>query len=80
MNQQEIDAARWNALLNSGRLRLLGTAGFSGEDDYRHFGMEFWSKWSTPEAVKENNEKAKEILIKYCDSILTKTTDKETIE
>lgn len=48
----ELDnARRWNALMASARIRVLGSAGLNSDgtradaSDYIHFGMEFWSAY-----------------------------------
>jgi hypothetical protein len=70
-----IDAARWRALLNSPRIRMLGSAGLNKPEpnNYAHFGMEIWSKYNRdykPELLEEmdrGNALGKEWLTKYAD-------------
>lgn len=47
LDQQALDAARWNAFVNCGRIRLFGWAGLDSDQkpiaDNVHFGGEFWT-------------------------------------
>jgi hypothetical protein len=69
------DADRWRALLNSPRIRMLGSAGLNRPEpnNYAHFGMEIWSRYGRdykPELLEEmdrGNALGKEWLIKYAD-------------
>ena len=70
------DAAnRWNALLNSARIRMLGSAGLMRPEanNYAHFGMEIWTKYGTSLSPKSHEEMvrgnvmAREWLVKYTD-------------
>lgn len=63
------DAKRWRALLNSQRLRILGSSGL-GSDDYQHFGVELWSKYPECDGLKEKNDHGKEVFTKYVDTII----------
>ena len=63
-----VDAERWRALLNSKRIRVLGTAGI-GSSDYQHFGMEVWSDF-TDEGDTDLVSYGKETLTKYVDAII----------
>jgi hypothetical protein len=69
-----LEAARWQALLSSGRIRILGSAGFTGETDYRHVGMEIWTRYTAPQGreieMKISNEAARKILTEYADAII----------
>lgn len=60
-------ALLWDALLNSGRIRILGYAGLGRFTDptiprYAHMGLEFWTEISNfgdkPEHVEANKEAA----------------------
>lgn len=71
--REALDAARWKALLSSPRIRILGTAGFDpatrmSHPDYRHFGMEIWSRFS--DWPQEKNAYGREVLTQYADSII----------
>jgi hypothetical protein len=49
---QELSAKRWDALINSARIRALGSAGLNSElspngqpwNNYAHLGVELWTK------------------------------------
>jgi hypothetical protein len=60
------DAARWNAFLNSERIRFFGTAGPHG--DYAHFGAEFWTVVLPDGANSETTKRNREFLITYADT------------
>lgn len=68
------DAARWRALLSSGRIRVLGTAGFDSRQRPQrdakelHFGMEVWSRFPRP----VDNERGIHILTEYADALRKK--------
>jgi hypothetical protein len=70
LQKAEEAAARWNALLASDRIRVLGTAGFgehtTADPDYRHFGMEVWSIHPC-----KDSEYGREVLTKYADSVIS---------
>lgn len=70
------DAARWRALLNSARIRPLGSAGIRVPEErhYAHLGLELWmvfGKSLTDEAQRvrlaEENALGREWLIGYAD-------------
>ncbi len=63
------DAKRWRALMNSGRIRILGSSGL-GNDDYQHFGVELWDKYPDRDGLKAQNEYGKEVFTKYVDTII----------
>ncbi len=63
------DAKRWNALINSGRIRILGTAGI-GNPEYQHFGMEIWSEYGLDYKNKEEQKYGVETLEAYTDTII----------
>jgi len=70
--RDKLDAARGRALVGSGRIRILGTAGFDPTSRYAfpghyHFGAEFWSTHSEPTA----NGAA--IVTQYADMIIKHT-------
>lgn len=62
-------AKRWRALISCERLRLLGRAGFDNDDKsgYRHFGMEFWTKW---DGSTFDNSREIDTLEKYTDCLI----------
>lgn len=60
------DAERWRALLDSQRIRVLGSAGL-GSKDYQHFGAEFWSTF--PDVPEGESDYGKHVLTTYVDSI-----------
>ena len=77
------DAARWRALLASGRLRLLGSAGFDNSSlygikdgrqadpsGYRHFGMEFWTIHFHDSSA--DNATGQAVLTAYADAMIEK--------
>jgi hypothetical protein len=78
MNRSEMerDAARWQALLSSARIRVIGTTGF---DDYRprrdtplHFGMEVWSDFPRPQYP----EYGAKVLTEYADELIRRKGSK----
>lgn len=60
------DAERWQAFISCARIRIIGSAGFNGPDDYRHFGAEFWTCY--PDA--KPTEEIKRILIEFADAAI----------
>lgn len=76
--QTEKDAARWRALINSPRLRIMGTAGFDKEgkpaasmdSGYMHFGLEVWSRHSD----ETTNGYARAVLTNYADARIAAIT------
>jgi hypothetical protein len=70
--ESSLKAARWDALLSSARIRILGAAGFDGASDYRHFGMEIWTKYGKRGQFElaEGNAYGRKILTEYADAIL----------
>jgi hypothetical protein len=44
LNEIESDAKKWRALINSKRIRILGSGGL-GKDN-QHFGMEIWDNYN----------------------------------
>ena len=73
-NSVDVDAARWRALLSSGRIRPLGWAGLNencevkdNSDPYLHFGMEVWTTYF--DEVIDNSTGLK-LLTNYADHII----------
>lgn len=68
------DAKRWRALVNSGRLRLLGRTSFE-PDNWAHFGMEFWDRYPDqsdgPTNQHESHKRAVDTLTEYADLLVT---------
>ena len=62
------DAERWQAIINSPYIRILGNAGI-GDKEYQHFGMEIWSAHNYGDAVVPETEKARELISTYADTI-----------
>lgn len=68
---EHLDAARWRALLSSGRIRIVGSAGFDHVTHteprvgagHLHFGVEFWSTHSS----RDGSDHAKTLLTNYAD-------------
>ncbi len=77
-----IDARRWRALINSDRLRLIGSSGFQRDSNHdpsnnnRHFGMEFWSKfgWAEP---SPDHDLSKQILEEFVDASISRSDPDE---
>jgi hypothetical protein len=74
--ETQLAADRWNAVMNSDRMRILGSAGFRPstiagntmhEEGRRHFGCDFWSHH---EAVDGETEQAKEMITSYADLLI----------
>jgi hypothetical protein len=72
-------ADRWNALMGSARMSVLGSAGFSPsanpdittfEDGKRHFGCDFWSHHEPIEGDTETPA-AQELLTTYVDHLIS---------
>jgi len=68
-------AELWDGLMKSQRIRIIGTANMEApQGQYRHFGMEIWSHYGTPEedALRESfvdgNKHGREILENYASS------------
>lgn len=83
--EMEEDARRWRALLSSGRLRWLGSAGLDHgtenidpqpDADYIHFGMEFWTHFGSQEEadIVQGNVQGRKVLTSYVDFILAEAT------
>lgn len=77
LEAQSVDADRWNALMGSDRMRILGHAGFRPstypgnrmhEEGRRHFGCDFWSHH---DAVDGETEQAKEMITAYADLLIS---------
>lgn len=73
----QFSADRWNALMSSDRMRILGSAGFKPstypgatmfEEGRRHFGCDFWSHH---DAVDGETEQAKEMITAYADLLIS---------
>ncbi len=66
LEQLKIDAARWRALIGSGRIRALGSAGLFADtvhtkhDDYAHLGLELWTTHADSPPPKMRTMIAKE--------------------
>ena len=74
---QSVDADRWNALMGSDRMSILGHSGFRPstypgntmhEEGRRHFGCDFWSHH---DAVDGETEQAKEMITAYADLLIS---------
>jgi hypothetical protein len=74
--ETQLAADRWNAVMDSARLRIVGSAGFKPstypgatmfENGHRHFGCEFWSHHDAVDGEKEN---AKEMITAYADLLI----------
>lgn len=72
----EQDAQRWRALVSSARLRPLGWTGLDSkvvvkdkEDNYLHFGMEFWTIYGK-EHWDGDNIVGQKLLTNYADHII----------
>lgn len=47
-------AAKWDALMGCGRVRLLGCAGLDDPaSEYAHIGFELWTLYAAPEGMEE---------------------------
>lgn len=74
--ETQLAADRWNAVMGSDRMRILGSAGFRPstipgnsmhEEGRRHFGCDFWSHH---DAVDEETQNAKEMITAYADLLI----------
>ncbi len=63
-------AKMWDALMNSGRIRLLGSSGL-GSKDYQHMGIDIWSTYPD----QPDNTPAKEALVTYVETIIKNESD-----
>ena len=71
----ERDASRWRALLDSERIRMIGSAGIANPqaDNYAHFGMEIWTTYGTSlnaeqaQQMVDGNVRGREWITKYAD-------------
>lgn len=68
------DAARWRALMQCQRLRMLGCAGFKGLDDYRHLGLEIWTHYGRTEELDKRSDEARELLTALADAVIASQT------
>lgn len=65
------DAERWRALMNSGRIRIMGSGGMKDGDDPRvaHVGLELWA-WFPPDTdIAAINVYGQQRLTKYVDEV-----------
>lgn len=73
----QLSAERWDALLGSQRMRVLGHAGFKPQEDpernqahlagHRHLGVDFWSHHDASDGAKEH---AMEMITAYADQLI----------
>lgn len=73
----KLAADRWNALMSSERMRVLGHAGFRPQEDaernkahlagHRHIGIDFWSHHDADDGAKQT---AVEMITAYADQII----------
>lgn len=73
----QLSADRWNALLSSQRMRVLGYAGFTAQEDpvrnqahlagHRHLGVDLWSHHDADDGAKE---RAVEMITAYADQLI----------
>ena len=68
MREIKRDSARWDTLMNSKRIRILGTAGI-GSKDYQHFGVEIWSELGDYDDKNEKDYGVK-VFETYVDTII----------
>lgn len=68
----ELDAKRWNALVSSGRIRILGTGGLG--EKHQHFGMEIWDLYP----AQMDNEYGKKVLTEYADTIIAREKENDS--
>ncbi len=72
----EADARRWRGLINCRRIRVMGRAGFNGDQKgYRHIGIEFWTHH---QCATEGD--AKEALIEFVEAAIDAATAREGAE
>jgi hypothetical protein len=69
--QDALDARRWRALLECGRIRILGTAfindnGKPPADGYAHFGAEFWTTFPGD----QKNDRGRHVLTTFADTVI----------
>lgn len=79
------DAARWRALIQCARLRVMGTAGFGSSeraphaDGSRHVGLEMWTVYPLThweQAVAEVDRRdAVDLLVQFTDIVQQKATE-----
>lgn len=66
-------AQRWESFVRSARFRILGSAGFRGDEasvlnpGYRHVGLEMWTHYEMGEHI-DNQEEVK-LLERYADTM-----------
>jgi len=84
LKERDEKAEMWDGLLSSQRIRIIGTAGMdSPEGEYRHFGMEIWSKFSGDCGDELNaklitgNEYGRKVLTDYALSTYKAITEKD---
>lgn len=70
------DATRWQALIGCARIRVMGHAGFRGDQgNYRHIGLELWTQFSEP-VGELKNATGRKVLTEFADAALAaKTTE-----
>lgn len=64
------DAKRWDALLNSGRIRIIGSGGLGTE--HQHFGVELWDSYDKKYGADLEQAEGKQVLEKYVDTIIAR--------
>jgi hypothetical protein len=63
LQKYKLKAARWDAFMSQGRIRILGWAKL-GEIGYQHMGFEIWTQYGKPgeyDFTKENAEAVQHI-------------------
>jgi hypothetical protein len=66
----ERDAERWRALINSGRVRVLGSARLGKDSRDQHIGLELWESYPWHKLNTEAHQKSQEALTLYVDTII----------
>ena len=79
--ETQLAADRWNAVMSSDRMRILGYSGFRPstypgntmhEEGRRHFGCDFWSHH---DAVDDETQQAKEMITSYADLLISQKAE-----
>lgn len=80
--RKDLSAQRWDALLSSPAIRILGSAGVTKDQrdsGYAHFGMEIWSLHPSRTSDGEPSEYGRGILTQYADIVIKNNARAESI-
>lgn len=79
IERNALDAARFRALLNLDRIRVLGYAGLEKhrkEDGHAHIGLELWTHYNVPEGHESLAETNRNLLTEFLDLAIERQATK----